>query len=792
MANFTFDVNGTIANNAVTNAKLADMAEARFKMRAAGAGSGDPIDGTADQATTLLKTATDPFARMSELPSVGITEVLTGLTLWVDSVNGNDGTAVSGDQAKQYLTLEAASNAAQAGDLVMVRPGIYTPVESIGKTGVNWHFDQGAIVNMSFDRFGIFDDRDGAIVCAVTGQGQFIRSGVPSANPTNIVRMVDAGSDIIFEYDLCDNQVNTESSAGNAAAIYHAAGKFTSRGRKLKAVFDTYYWIAGPGWLHVDEHTESGHHAVYCVVPDGNTDEVYFRCPKITANNQAIYTFRANPGDDGSAFRLWVVAESITGGRTALQMGPGKAYITAQKLAVSDGDIGNIITIGFKDGDQLFVNTQKIGLTDDVTSLGAAFALVVGSFSGGLARIACQEIDLSGVTTSAATSLIVVEGTDVDFELRDATFNAQAAIDCPIVANVAATGRRAFVNCRFTNVSPAPFVLTDDITVLQGCDIQTDATNSFTAVAAQTVVSLGSVIHDPLHANVTALGDLLYDTGVALTQNHVARVNANGTWSWAVTPGIVDGATLVTGLTFPNEGLKVKDTVGDNFLTIKPSVDMTGDRTLSLNVDANVSLQVTGNHTLGTGTTSGTNTGDQDLSGLQPLDADLTAYAGAADAAARRALIGAEDSAYTLRSTISGDFTTNSATFVDVTGLTVTIPANQTWVVMIDGSYQSTNTSTGVGVSLTRTGAPTRCNFERRIYTTATTNVMSGTVGNIDDVGPFNTTVDSANADRHWIMIGNVKTSGSSCVIQVRAGRGGSANNVSIMAGASIVAHRIA
>ncbi len=71
-------------------------------------------------------------------------------------------------------------------------------------------------------------------------------------------------------------------------------------------------------------------------------------------------------------------------------------------------------------------------------------------------------------------------------------------------------------------------------------------------------------------------------------------------------------------------------------------------------------------------------------------------YANAADAAARRTLIGAEDAAYTLRATISADFTTSSATFVDVTGLTVTIPAGQTWVQsIIDGAYQSTNAATG-------------------------------------------------------------------------------------------------
>jgi hypothetical protein len=44
----------TIDNDVVSNAKLANMAEATFKMRAAAAGTGDPIDGTAAQAKTAL------------------------------------------------------------------------------------------------------------------------------------------------------------------------------------------------------------------------------------------------------------------------------------------------------------------------------------------------------------------------------------------------------------------------------------------------------------------------------------------------------------------------------------------------------------------------------------------------------------------------------------------------------------------------------------------------------------------------------------------------------------------
>lgn len=55
----------TVDANAVDNTKAADMAQATIKGRAAGAGTGDPTDLTANQASTILDSATDPFLRTS-------------------------------------------------------------------------------------------------------------------------------------------------------------------------------------------------------------------------------------------------------------------------------------------------------------------------------------------------------------------------------------------------------------------------------------------------------------------------------------------------------------------------------------------------------------------------------------------------------------------------------------------------------------------------------------------------------------------------------------------------------
>jgi len=58
---FTPFSTGNIPDNTITNAKLADVAEATIKGRADGTGAGDPIDLTANQTVAIISTATDPI-----------------------------------------------------------------------------------------------------------------------------------------------------------------------------------------------------------------------------------------------------------------------------------------------------------------------------------------------------------------------------------------------------------------------------------------------------------------------------------------------------------------------------------------------------------------------------------------------------------------------------------------------------------------------------------------------------------------------------------------------------------
>jgi len=57
--------------------------------------------------------------------SGAVSSIPTGNTVWVDEVNGDDGTGTSGRQDLPFLTVSASLAVAGSGDTVIVRPGVY-------------------------------------------------------------------------------------------------------------------------------------------------------------------------------------------------------------------------------------------------------------------------------------------------------------------------------------------------------------------------------------------------------------------------------------------------------------------------------------------------------------------------------------------------------------------------------------------------------------------------------------------------------------------------------------------
>lgn len=99
-------VAATIANDAVTNAKAANMAESTIKGRAAAAGTGDPTDLTAAQVATILAGLLNSWPRPGKV-NIGVTE---------------------------YSSIGAAITASIAGDILKIGEGTFAETITVNKS----------------------------------------------------------------------------------------------------------------------------------------------------------------------------------------------------------------------------------------------------------------------------------------------------------------------------------------------------------------------------------------------------------------------------------------------------------------------------------------------------------------------------------------------------------------------------------------------------------------------------------------------------------------------------------
>lgn len=164
----------TIANDAVTNAKAADMAQATLKGRASGAGTGDPTDLSAAQVRTILNVADGSTANPNALDNVAedTTPQLGG------ELDGQGNAAV--DVPYDVVTAETASftfAAGQAGRLTPCNsagamnatvPPNSTVAFAIGTTLAIWNQGAGAVTWVAGG--GVTLQRDAALTLVSNGQ----------------------------------------------------------------------------------------------------------------------------------------------------------------------------------------------------------------------------------------------------------------------------------------------------------------------------------------------------------------------------------------------------------------------------------------------------------------------------------------------------------------------------------------------------------------------------------------------------------------------------------------------
>lgn len=208
----------TIANDSVTNARLADMAQATFKMRASGAGTGDPIDGTASQARTALGLATTDTPQLAGL---GINTSGSSGTIQItgSAVPYTAGFRHAADTLDfRFLAESATIGEGAAGSWSGNRFSIFT--DSGRRVTVHENNASGNPGNVTI---GTASNPTGPTPCLLMAQAAGNITGIPS-NSAGLVALDVAGTCELYAFDEAGNHVQQTRHAKDApASLYEIA-----------------------------------------------------------------------------------------------------------------------------------------------------------------------------------------------------------------------------------------------------------------------------------------------------------------------------------------------------------------------------------------------------------------------------------------------------------------------------------------------------------------------------------------------------------------------------------------
>lgn len=312
--------------------------------------------------------------------------------------------------------------------------------------------------------------------------------------------------------------------------------------------------------------------------------------------NDAIEAIEAKVGIDGSAvvtsidYKLTNAASSNPGHvHTAAALTGTKAQFDT---ACTDGNflyVGDITQYT----DELAQDAVGTILTDSSTidftyNDGAGTITAAAITNSSVQRI--EVTKNSGAVVSTRKQLNFIEGSNVTLTIADDAGNDQVDI------TVAAAGGGGLSDADY-----------GDITVSGGGTVMTIDNDVVTYAKMQNVSAADKLLGrstagagDVEEIACTAAGRAILDDADAAAQRATLGAAASG------------ANTDIASVYLNNTGLKVKDTNASHGLTIAPGSDLTSDRTLTVTTgDASRTLTISGDTTLGGGSHSGTNTGDQ-------------------------------------------------------------------------------------------------------------------------------------------------------------------------------------
>lgn len=282
--------------------------------------------------------------------------IYVGNILFVDSIYGNDNTAIKYLQNKPYKTLTAAKNIAISGDLIKVGPGIYNE-ENICKSNVSIYFENGAKIFYTGTGQSIISDRDGPLINnSIKGYGVFIYSGSGSNGLGN-----ESGP-LILRNPLSNFYIEG-TSLSNLSRFGNANWGIWTENCKVNCFFDEITLgdnSYGVGWkegiLSVSSSIISGGALGAIGYGLGNSGDMYIQSNYIVSNSSAVPTVSCD--GMGEFATIWVNSQKIEnlhedGYVIDLIGGVGKLYINSNKL------FGSYILRTNVNGGSTWITSQK-------------------------------------------------------------------------------------------------------------------------------------------------------------------------------------------------------------------------------------------------------------------------------------------------------------------------------------------------------------------------------------------------------------------------------------------------
>jgi hypothetical protein len=200
---------------------------------------------------------------------------------FVDSTNGNNGTAAQNDFTKAHADPTSAMLAATVltptstnRTLIYVRRGDYVGGVIVFKDFTDYYFEPGAVLQNYY-----FVDNSISVEAKVFGKGRFI--GTPGTN--EIIRITGSASKIVFEFD--------EIYSAYAAIGVFSGSSATFNGRKIFAeTFNTGFGItirtSGTVIMNVTEEIAAWHQVFAVRLFSG---KLYVTCPRIYLHEGNYY-----------------------------------------------------------------------------------------------------------------------------------------------------------------------------------------------------------------------------------------------------------------------------------------------------------------------------------------------------------------------------------------------------------------------------------------------------------------------------------------------------------------------